>query len=132
MFLINSLPSSVLSGLSPFEKLFSKKQYYFFQPFECAYFPHLRLYLSHKLNFRSEKCVFIGYSLTHKGYLCLNSVGRVYISRNVVFHPLDFPSRHCTSLSLSPIVPPSSLPQPHLPLLLHSISLPRPTHLHLL
>ena len=36
--------------------------------------------------------MFIGYSLAHKGYLCLNPTRRIFISRNVIFHPLDFPS----------------------------------------
>ncbi|KAL5780783.1 hypothetical protein ACOSQ2_011520 [Xanthoceras sorbifolium] len=32
-----------------------------------------------------------GYSLQHKGYKCLHPSGKVYISRNVIFHEFDFP-----------------------------------------
>ncbi|POO00746.1 hypothetical protein TorRG33x02_033770, partial [Trema orientale] len=48
-------------------------------------------YNSHKLAFRSSKCLFLGYSSAHKGYMCLHPTGRVYISHNVVFNELDFP-----------------------------------------
>ena len=110
VFLINRLPSSILGGLSPFVKLFSKKpDYLVLQPFECASFPHLRPYLSHKLNFHFEECVFIDYSSALKGYLCLNPTGRIFISRNVIFHPLDFPSTS-KFVSSSSTSQPSSLP----------------------
>ena len=59
--------------------------------FGCACFPYLRPYNSHKLDFRIAKCVFIGYSSQHKGYMCLHSSGRVYIAINVVFNEFEFP-----------------------------------------
>ena len=47
---------------------------------------------THKLQFCSKKCVFIGYSNSHKGFKCLDpSDGRVYISRDVVFDETVFP-----------------------------------------
>jgi histone deacetylase 1/2 len=54
--------------------------------------PNLRAYNTRKLQFRSKCCVFIGYSNSHKGFKCLDlSVGRVYISRNVVFDEIVYP-----------------------------------------
>lgn len=41
---------------------------------------------------RSIKCVFVGYSVSDKGYRCLDrATGRVYISRHVVFNEDVFP-----------------------------------------
>jgi histone deacetylase 1/2 len=60
--------------------------YTFLKVFGCACCPHLRPYNKHKLEFRSKKCVFLGYSSLHKGYKCLHvPTNRVYISRDVVF-----------------------------------------------
>ena len=80
-----------------------KSKYLFLQPFRCDCFPHLRPYFSHKLNFGSKMCLFIGYSLAYKIYLCLNPARRIFISRNVIFHPLDFPnnSKYVSSSSTS-------------------------------
>jgi len=52
----------------------------------------LRPYNSTKLAFRSQSCVFIGYSKNHLGYQCLPiPSGRIYIARHVVFNELKFP-----------------------------------------
>lgn len=60
--------------------------------FGCACWPNLRPYNSHKLQFRSRQCVFLGYSNFHKGFKCLDlSSGRVYISRDVIFDETIFP-----------------------------------------
>ena len=53
---------------------------------------------SHKLDPKSLPCVFIGYSMKHKGYKCLYPLTRqVYISRNVVFDESIFPYSTPTS-----------------------------------
>jgi hypothetical protein len=60
--------------------------------FGYACWPNLRAYNDKKLSFRTSKCVFIGYSSSHKGYKCLDqSIGRIYISRDVVFDENIFP-----------------------------------------
>ncbi|KAL5836933.1 hypothetical protein ACOSQ3_014102 [Xanthoceras sorbifolium] len=58
--------------------------YQFIRAFGFACFPYLRDYNKHKLDFHSSKCVFIGYSIVHKGYRCLHVSGKVYISRHVL------------------------------------------------
>jgi histone deacetylase 1/2 len=66
--------------------------YTFFKIFGCACWPHTRPYNKHKLEFHSQKCVFLGYSSQHKGYKCLHiPLNRVFISRDVVFDANVFP-----------------------------------------
>jgi hypothetical protein len=60
--------------------------------FHCACWPNLRPFNTHKLQFRSKQCVFLGYSNIHKGFNCLDvAEGRVYISRDVIFNETIFP-----------------------------------------
>lgn len=90
--LINILPTPVLNGLSPTEKLLGKKPSYdSLRVFGCLCFPHQRVYNKHKLAFRSSPCTFIGYSTTHKGYKCLTQQGKVIITPHVVFFEDSFP-----------------------------------------
>lgn len=59
--------------------------------FGSACLPFLRPYNKSKLQFRSKKCVFLGYSSSHKGYICLHPSGRTYTSPTVEFHESEFP-----------------------------------------
>jgi hypothetical protein len=94
IYLINRLPTPVLQHQSPYFKLLQKHpNYTLLKTFGCACYPLLRPYVSHKLSFRSTKCVFIGYSSTQKGYRCLDlNTNRVYTSRHVIFDELQFPA----------------------------------------
>jgi len=78
---------------TPYERLHGHKpDYSFLRVFGCACWPNLRPYNTTKLQFRSKRCVFLGYSNSHKGFKCLDpSVGRVYISRDIVFDENVFP-----------------------------------------
>jgi histone deacetylase 1/2 len=93
VFLINRLPSRVISNTTPFERLHNQQpDYTFLRVFGCAVWPNLRPFNTRKLQFRSTQCVFLGYSSLHKGYKCLDPKdGRVYISRDVVFDEHVFP-----------------------------------------
>jgi hypothetical protein len=63
-FLVTRLPTKILDNISPFEKLFLRSpDHNILQVFGCAWWPHLRPYNKHKMEFRSKMCVFIGYSL---------------------------------------------------------------------
>jgi len=102
-FLINRLPFPVTNHKSPFELLFHKPpNYAFLKVFGCVCWPHLRPYNTHKLDFRSKLCVFLGYSLHHKGYRCLHiPSGKIYISRHVIFDETIFPSNLPSTLASS-------------------------------
>jgi hypothetical protein len=98
VFLINRLPSRVINNETPFLCIYGKHpDYSFLRTFGCTCWPNMRPYNTRKLEFRSKECVFLGYSQKHKGYKCLDpSVGRIYISREVVFdeHAFPFASMH--------------------------------------
>jgi hypothetical protein len=92
-FLITFLPSKVLDFDTPTERLLHvTPNYDALQTFGCACCPNLRPYNKQKLAFHSKRCVFLGYSPIHKGVKCLDvSIGRIYISRDVVFNEIVFP-----------------------------------------
>lgn len=93
VFLINRLPTRVLGNVSPYEKLFrSVLDYNLLRCFGCMCYPYLRPYDSNKLDFCTTKCVFLGYSLNHRGYRCLDPrTGRIYLSCHVVFEEGSYP-----------------------------------------
>ena len=92
-YLINRVPSKVINFESPLERLFKQKpDYTSLRVFGCACWPNLRPYNKHKLEFRSKRCAFLGYSNLHKGFKCLDvATGRVYVSRDVIFDETIFP-----------------------------------------
>ncbi|TXG48014.1 hypothetical protein EZV62_027308 [Acer yangbiense] len=101
--LINNLPTPVLNFQVPFQILFQKRSnYHFFKSFGCACYPYLRPFSKQKFGFHTSKCVFIGYSIHHKGYKCLHSTGRVYVSRNVIFNELEFPFKSLFEVNIQP------------------------------
>lgn len=93
-YLINRLPSSVLSGKSPYELVFG------FEPslshlrvFGCLCFATI-LNNNDKFSSRSEKCVFIGYSNNKKGYKLFSLDRKIIVfSRDVKFYESVFPFR---------------------------------------
>jgi hypothetical protein len=93
IYLINRTPTKVLNYESPIHRLLgAKPDYSHLHIFGCACWPNLRPYNFHKLQFRSIRCVFLGYSNMHKGFKCLDtSTWRIYISRDVVFDEKFFP-----------------------------------------
>lgn len=51
----------------------------------------LRPYQQHKLDFRSDKCIYLGISPTHKRHKCVDKSGRIYVSKDVTFSEVEFP-----------------------------------------
>jgi hypothetical protein len=100
-YIINLIPTKVLAYDTPIHKLLgATPDYSSFRVFGCACWPNLRSYNSHKLQLRSTRCAFLGYSNMHKGYKCLDiSTGRIYISQDVIFDESIFPfaSLHFTT-----------------------------------
>ncbi|KAH9705793.1 retrovirus-related pol polyprotein from transposon RE1 [Citrus sinensis] len=91
-YLINRMPTTVLNNQSPYQKLFQQlPNYDFLRVFGSACYPLLRPYNQHKLDFHSQKCLFIGYSPLHKGYKCLDKTRRVFIAIHVTFNEHEFP-----------------------------------------
>jgi len=92
-YLINRLPSKIINNQTPLECLFHQTpDYSSLRTFGCACWPNLRPYNARKLQFRSKRCVFLGYSNIHKGFKCLDvNEGHVYISRDMVFDEHVFP-----------------------------------------
>lgn len=117
VYLINWLPTSVLSHCSPHEILFgSRPDYSHLKVFGCTCYPFLGLYRKDKLEPKSKKCTFLGYSNVQKGYKCLEPhTNRLYISRHVVFDETDFPFQqydkdYRSSTSAFGTVPVTTLP----------------------
>ncbi|GAU19342.1 hypothetical protein TSUD_336290 [Trifolium subterraneum] len=104
VFIINRVPSSSLSHFkSPYHALFkSHPDYTLLKVFGCLCFPHLRPYHTHKFQFKSSPCVYLGVSPQHKGHKCLDATGRIYISKDVIFHELKFPYVSMFSSSTTP------------------------------
>ena len=105
IFLINLLPTSVLSFVSPWSKLYSSPpDLPQLKVFGCACYPLLRPYSSHKLDPRTKECLFLGYSPRSKGFLCLDvSSQHIYTSRHVLFNESKFPFTTLSSfISTSP------------------------------
>ena len=136
LYLINRLP---ISGLhkSPWELLFHKTpDYSTLKVFGCSCYPWLKPYSTSKFDGKSIHCVFLGYSLQHKGYCCLDPLtSRLYISRHVLFNESNFPFHKPHELTVSnsqlqhsqhPQYPIFTLPFP-LPCTPHLYSTPSPS-----
>jgi hypothetical protein len=92
-YLINRLPSRVIQGDTPYYRVFKETPNYgFLRTFGCACWSNLWPYNSHKLQFHSKQCIFLGYSTLHKGYKCLDlSSGRIYTSEMLFLMNKFFP-----------------------------------------
>ncbi|XLU48129.1 hypothetical protein S245_042943 [Arachis hypogaea] len=108
--LINVLPTPVLHGQSPTEKLFGKKPPYGnLRVFGCLCFPRQRPFNKHKLDFRLSPCTFVGYGTTQKGYKCLTQQGKIITTPNVIFFEDRFPFEEAAKQGQM-LVDPSSTP----------------------
>ena len=90
--LINRMPSKTINNLCPYEKLYSEKpDYNSLRVFGCLCYLLTRPYNKHKLQFRSVKATFLGYSTSHKGYKALLPDGKVIVTRDIIFDEIIFP-----------------------------------------
>ena len=91
-YLINRMPSRVLSFVTPFQKFqefFPHSRIGAHLPlcvFRSTVFVHTHGPKQNKLDPRALKCVFLGYSSTQKGYKCYDPISqKLYISLDVTF-----------------------------------------------
>jgi hypothetical protein len=91
--LINRTPTKLLHHDTPLHRILgTTPDYSNLRVFGCVCWFNLHPYNTHKLQFCSMCCAFLGYSNMHKGNKCLDiSMGRVYISHDVVFDETMFP-----------------------------------------
>lgn len=91
-YLINRLPSRTINFDTPIS-LLSKSYPHLsnsyslpLKTFGCTAFVHVHDHHRNKLDLRSIKTVFIGYSPTQKGYRCYYpQTGKIFVSRDVTF-----------------------------------------------
>ena len=93
VYLINRLSIPTLNNVSPYFKLFGQHPNYSkLRSFGCLCYPWLKPNNSHKLELKSQPCIFVGYSPTQNAYYCLKlNNNRVYFSRHVHFKENIFP-----------------------------------------
>lgn len=91
-YLINRMPTPTLGNVSPFQKLYNQiPNYQFLRVFSCSCFLLLKPYNQHKLDFYTQKYIFIVHSALHKGYKCFDKSGKVFITRHLTFNESKFP-----------------------------------------
>ncbi|KAL0642233.1 hypothetical protein Bca4012_102511 [Brassica carinata] len=86
-YLINRVPTKILKNLSPFEVLNKSKPVIdHLRVFGCVCYVMVPGEQRNKLDAKSTKAMFIGYSITQKGYKCYDpEARRVMVSREVKF-----------------------------------------------
>lgn len=126
-YLINRLPTPLLSHKSPYELLHKSPPIYSnLRVFGCLCYT-TNLTPNNKFDYRARRCIFIGYPHGQKGYRVYDLEGKVFFtSRDVTFHEHIFPLN-----KLSPEKQDDT--NPVLPLLDNHIPLPEPdpTNSHL-
>jgi hypothetical protein len=100
VYIISRLPIPTLQYKSPYLKLYKHEpDYRNLKVFCCLCYPLLRPYASHKLEYRSKPCIFLGYK--YAGYKCLDPVtNKVYLFRHVIFNEDFFLAKDQTTSQL--------------------------------
>ncbi|MCO5568696.1 hypothetical protein L7F22_022395 [Adiantum nelumboides] len=83
-------PAAAVHNVTPEEKFSGKKlDLGHLKVFGCIAYVHVLDELRTNLDPKTEKCIFIGYSLEQNGYKCYNSITRhVRVSEDVVFYEM--------------------------------------------
>jgi hypothetical protein len=87
VYIMNRTPTAVVHGMTLEEKFTGKKlDVSHLRVFGCIAYVHVLDEKRSKLDPKTEKCIFIGYSSKQKGYRCFNLFTRkLQVSRDVVF-----------------------------------------------
>ena len=86
-FSINRMPSSVLNWATPYHQLFPNNSLFPIDPmvFGCTCFVRDVCPQVSKLDAKSLKCIFVGYSCIQKGYRCYCFTLRRYLVSTDIF-----------------------------------------------
>lgn len=110
-YIINRLPTLVLSKRSPHEVLYhTPRSYRHFRVFGCLCYSTQTNSL-HKFDARARRCIFVGYPASQKAYRLYDlATQQFFSSRDVVFHEHVFPfstiSQHTQpALPHGPVLP---------------------------
>ncbi|XP_019244601.1 PREDICTED: uncharacterized protein LOC109224480 [Nicotiana attenuata] len=112
-FIVNRLPSSVLSGKSPYEPFHGQPpSLTHLKVFGCLCY-ETKPCFTDKFSSKAIPAIFMGYSKTQKGYKLYNiSSGTFLVSRDVCFRETTFPFRPPKSAFLQSHFPNSTLTFP--------------------
>ena len=91
IYLINRCPTARIYSKTPEEVWSGKKpDLSSLKIFGCICYVHIPQELRTKLDAKSEKCIFVGYSLDQKGFRCYNPVTReLLVNQDVIFDELS-------------------------------------------
>lgn len=92
-WMINRLPSRILDWKTPYEVLFgTPPDMSILRPFGCLAYAANVSPRKRKFDSRSHRCAFLGYDITHKGFLLYDlNTHRIFTSRDVKFFPDTYP-----------------------------------------
>lgn len=107
-YIRNRTPTTAIKeNVTPYEKWYERKPNVDnFKVFGCIAYAHIPESQRRKLDKKSKKLRFVGYSLQSKGYRLLDeSTSRVFIRRDVTFNEADF----CHTTETEPVEPNDTL-----------------------
>lgn len=109
VYLINRLPTAVLKGHTPYEAFHKvKAKLDHLKTLGCFCYA-TRMLKADKFSPRADACIFLGYSVTQKGYILYNlSQKRMLVSRDVIFKEDIFPFEKMSTKQL-PLFPVNDL-----------------------
>ena len=88
-------PTVAVDNMTPYECFYgSKPDVSHFKVFECKAYMHVPKENRKKWDSKTKKCIFVGYSITSKGYRLYDPVSRkICVSRDVLFDEDEFIQR---------------------------------------
>ncbi|XP_024177774.1 uncharacterized protein LOC112183641 [Rosa chinensis] len=88
VYILNICPTKAVKNMTPFEAWSGFKQSVsHFKIFGCICYAHIPAEKTSKFDEKSQKCIFVGYSTSSKGYRLFNvETKKLIVSRDVVFN----------------------------------------------
>ncbi|MCO5550055.1 hypothetical protein L7F22_003534 [Adiantum nelumboides] len=114
VYIQNRSPTHALQDMTPFQAYYGRKpRVSHFRIFGCSAFVHIPKEKRQKLDFKSRKLLFLGYSTESDAYRLYDPDTRTTtVSRDVVFDESFITSAEGSTAQPIPILPPPSLPDP--------------------